>query len=171
MVNPLRMPQDRHVNSSCGAASTTATTQKFKGEVIRLMKTQIRILLGSTLLLMATLASAQTQRVAITIPFSFVAGSQNLPAGDYTMELNRETVAVRAGDRSGELKSTMLAQRVDAATKPDETYAIFKHYGEHYFLAEVWREGAGQLLFPTKLQKELARTAADARVEARLARQ
>ena len=52
------------------------------------MTTRIRTLLGSILLLMATMASAQTVRV--TVPFSFVAGSKNLPAGDYTIELNRE---------------------------------------------------------------------------------
>jgi hypothetical protein len=134
------------------------------------MTTQIRILLGSTLLLMATMASAQTQRVAVTVPFSFVAGSQKLPAGDYTIELNRDTVVVRSGDRSGEIKSTLTALRSDQASKPNESYAIFRHYGEHYFLAEVWREGAGEQLFPGKLERELVRNAGDARVEARLDR-
>jgi hypothetical protein len=134
------------------------------------MKTQIRILLGSTLLLMATMASAQTQRVAVTVPFSFVAGSQNLPAGDYTIELNQNTMVVRSGDRSGEVKSILTALRSDQASKPDESYAIFRHYGEYFFLAEVWREGTGQVLFPGKLQRELVRADKDARIEARLAR-
>ena len=52
------------------------------------MTTRIRTLLGSILLLMATMASAQT--VHFTVPFSFVAGSKNLPAGDYAIELNHE---------------------------------------------------------------------------------
>ena len=134
------------------------------------MKTQIRILLGSTLLLMATMAASQTQRVEVNVPFSFVAGSQKLPAGDYTFELNRDTVVVRSGDRSGEVKSTLTALPSDQASKPDQSYAIFRHYGEYFFLAEVWREGAGQLLFPGTLQREMVRTDRDARVEARLAR-
>jgi hypothetical protein len=42
------------------------------------MTTQIRILLGSILLLMAAMASAQTaQRVTVTVPFPFVAGTHN----------------------------------------------------------------------------------------------
>ena len=52
------------------------------------MTTRITTLLGSILLLMATMASAQT--VHFTVPFSFVAGSKNLPAGNYIFELNRE---------------------------------------------------------------------------------
>jgi len=57
----------------------------------KIMTTRIGTRLGSILLLMAAMASAQTvQRVTVTVPFSFVAGSHNLPAGDYTIELNHE---------------------------------------------------------------------------------
>lgn len=47
------------------------------------MTIRITTLLGSILLLMATMASAQTlQRVTVTVPFSFFAGSRNMPAGE-----------------------------------------------------------------------------------------
>jgi hypothetical protein len=136
------------------------------------MTTRIRTLLGSILLLVAAMASAQTvQRVTVTVPFSFVAGSRNLPAGDYTIELNREkdTMTLRSEDRSGN-NAVMLARNSGGAN-PDKSYAIFRHYGSHYFLAEVWRQGAGQTLIPGKLERELASkhsNAEVARVEARL---
>ena len=134
------------------------------------MTTRIRTLLGSILLLMATMASAQT--VQVTVPFSFVAGSKNLPAGDYTIELNRRQGAMilRSEDRSGK-SVMMLANNSDWTRNPDKTYAIFQRYGAHYFLAEVWREGAGQTLIPGNLERELASKHSkveEARVEARL---
>ena len=72
------------------------------------MTTRITTLLGSILLLMGTMASAQT--VHFTVPFSFVAGNKNLPAGDYTIELNREnhSVIFRSVDPSGN-NAVMLA--------------------------------------------------------------
>jgi hypothetical protein len=134
------------------------------------MTTRITTLLGSILLLMATMASAQT--VHCTVPFSFVAGSTNLPAGDYTIELNRRNGAMilRSEDRSGK-SIVMLANNNDWARSRDKTYAIFQRYGAHYFLAEVWSEGAGQTLIPGNLERELASTHSKvevARVEARL---
>ena len=136
------------------------------------MTTRIGTRLGSILLLMAAMASAQTvQRVKVTVPFSFVAGSHNLPAGDYTIELNHEkgTMILRSEDRSGN-SVLMLANNSERANL-GQSYAIFQRYGSHYFLAEVWRQGAGQTLIPGDLQRELASkrpTVEVARVEVRL---
>jgi hypothetical protein len=116
------------------------------------------------------MASAQT--VHFTVPFSFVAGSNNLPAGDYAIELNRTKGAMflRAEDRSGK-SIMMLANNSDWTRNPDKTYAIFQRYGAHYFLAEVWRQGAGQTLIRGDLERELASKHSKvevAQVEARL---
>ncbi len=134
------------------------------------MTTRIRTLLGSILLMMATMASAQT--IHFTMPFSFVAGNKSLPAGDYTIELNREnhSMIFRSEDPSGN-NAVMLATSSVGTADPDKTYAVFKRYGAHYFLASVWREGVGQTLTPGKLERELAskRSRVEvARVEARL---
>jgi len=137
------------------------------------MTTRIRILLGSILLLMAAMASAQTvQRVTVTVPFSFAAGSHNLPAGDYTIELNRENyrMIIRSEDRSGN-NAVMLASNSGWAPNQDKSYAVFRRYGTHHFLAAVWSQGSGQTLIPGKLEKELASKHSNvevARVEARL---
>jgi len=134
------------------------------------MTTRIRTLFGSILLLMVTMASAQT--VHVTVPFSFAAGNKNLPAGDYTIELNREnhSVIFRSEDPSGN-NAVMLATNSEGGANPDKTYAIFQRYGAHYFLASVWREGVGQTLIPGKLERELASKRSRiemARVEGRL---
>jgi hypothetical protein len=134
------------------------------------MTTRIRTLLGSILLLMATMASAQT--VHFRVPFPFVAGSKNLPAGDYIIELNRVagSMILHPEDRS-EKSVAMLANNSDFARNKDKTYAIFQRYGAQYFLSEVWRQGAGQTLISGKLERELASKhsrAEVATVEARL---
>ena len=140
------------------------------------MTTRIGTRLGSILLLMAAMASAQTvQRVTVTVRFPFVAGSHNLPAGDYTIELNHEkdTMILRSEDRSGN-NVVMLASNSERAANPGQSYAIFQRYGSQYFLAEVWRQGAGQTLNPGKLERELASKHSKvevARVEARLSSQ
>ena len=137
------------------------------------MTTRIRTLLGSILLLIAAMASAQTvQRVTVTVPFSFVAGSHNLPAGNYIFELNREnnTMILLSEDRSGN-NAVLSANNSERAANPNQSCAIFQRYGSHYFLAAVWREGAGQTLIPGALERELASKHSNvevARVEARL---
>jgi hypothetical protein len=139
----------------------------------KVMTTRIRTLLGSILVLMAAMASAQTvQRVTVTVPFSFVAGSHNLPAGDYTIELNyeKDRMVLRSEDGSGN-NTVMLASNRERADDVDKSYAIFQRHGTHYFLAAVWSQGAGQTLTPGKLEQELARKNSKgemARVEARL---
>ena len=121
------------------------------------MTTQIGVLLGSILLLTAAMASAQTRRLSVTVPFSFVAGSKTLPAGNYIFELNREnkTVTFLSEDRSGN-NAMVLATNSEWAPNPDKACAIFQRYGAHYFLAAVWRQGVGQTLTPGKLEREMA---------------
>ena len=140
------------------------------------MTTRIRTLLGSILLLMATMASAQVvQRVTVTVPFSFAAGSHNLPAGDYTIELNYEKGAmILRSEASGSINPVVMLATNSEEAANSRSYAIFQHYGPHYFLAGVWRQGAGQTLTPGKLQRELASkggTGEVARVEVRLSPQ
>jgi hypothetical protein len=55
--------------------------------------------------------------------------------------------------------------------KPGHSQAVFQRYGDRYFLAEVWSEGAGQMLIPGKLERKLGQdriSDRDPRVEAKL---
>ena len=70
------------------------------------MKTNYRKLmaLGLFVLALNVIALAQdfTSKVRVNIPFSFYAGDKELPAGDYTFALNRETsnIAIRGESQS-----------------------------------------------------------------------
>jgi hypothetical protein len=95
-----------------------------------------------------------------------------MPAGDYTVELNleRDTMILRS-EASGSINPVVMLATNNEKAGNSRSYAIFQHYGPHYFLAGVWREGSGQTLSPGKLERELASkggTGEVARVEARL---
>ena len=117
------------------------------------MTRQNGILLASMLLLMAAMASAQTHQVTVSVPFSFVAGHQELPAGDYTIEQNRGQASAIL--RSGKGRGMILSATKSDREFEDKSYVLFRHGGTQYFLAEVWREGAGQVLPPGNLEREL----------------
>jgi len=123
------------------------------------MTTRIRILLGSILLLTATMASAQT--VHFTVPFSFVAGSKNLPAGDYIVGLNtdsgtRGTIVLR---RDGQQPIMLLvAVGKEYFVAPEHSQLVFHRYGTSFFLAELRTEGdsTGRVLASSDREKEMA---------------
>src|SRR5579864_9245522 len=99
------------------------------------MNTRIKTLLGSILLLTAAMASAQTvQKVAVTVPFPFVAGSHNLPAGNYTIELNLErgTMTLQSEDLAGKT-AVMVVRNSEGRAISNRSYAVFQRYGSQYF--------------------------------------
>ena len=112
------------------------------------------ILFASILLLMAAMASAQTHRVTVSVPFSFVAGHQTLPAGEYTIEQDRGqgSAILRSGKGSAIM---LLAAKSDRAFE-EKSYVLFRRNSTHYFLAEIWRQGEGRVLAPGNLERELA---------------
>jgi hypothetical protein len=142
----------------------------------KIMTTPFKFLMGSILLLTAAMASAQTERVAVSVPFMFVVGFHTLPAGEYTIEMSPETdtMAVRSGGSLGEIRSTLTTLRADGVRKPGQSRAVFQRYGNRYFLAEVWSEGTGQMLIPGQLERKLGQdriSDRDPRVEAQLSAQ
>ena len=124
------------------------------------MTTRIRTLLGSILLLMATMASAQT--VHVTVPFSFVAGSKNLPAGNYMVELNTDSgtrgVIVLRGDGQQPIL-LLVANGKGHLAAPEHSQLVFHRYGTSFFLAELRTEGdsTGRALATSDHEKEMAR--------------
>jgi hypothetical protein len=122
------------------------------------MTTRIRTLLGSILLLMATMASAQTVR--FTVPFSFVAGSKNLPAGNYMVELNTNSgimgIIVLRGD--GQRPILLPVNHKEYLGELKHSQLVFHRYGTSFFLTAVRTEGdtTGRALATSDREKEMA---------------
>ncbi|HEY6947135.1 MAG TPA: hypothetical protein VI431_18495 [Candidatus Acidoferrum sp.] len=108
------------------------------------------------LALMAATQTVRAQELRVSVPFTFTAGKTALPAGEYQIQKP-------AGD-----SPALLIQRTDGsaavilisfAASPKEEHVqsrlVFHHYGDHYFLAQVWRADASRgRQFPVTAQEK-----------------
>lgn len=104
------------------------------------MKKQIsRTLLGLfAALVLAAAANAQTSRaLEVQVPFDFVAGQKQLPAGRYTVRrirVDAENALLFKGEGRG-AAAVVLTDR--GGGNPSAASLTFRQHGERYFLAEV----------------------------------
>lgn len=132
------------------------------------MKKQIsRTLLGLfAVLTLAALAQAQTSRgIQVQIPFDFVAGEKQLPAGSYTVRrvrIDSESALVIKAAGKGEAAAVVLTSTGDE--DPSGASLTFRQHGERYFLAAVSIPGAASV-------REVARTGAERAAEREMSEQ
>ncbi|MBC7932467.1 MAG: hypothetical protein H7Z38_18065 [Rubrivivax sp.] len=126
------------------------------------MKKQITgVLLGFAMLfVLAASASAQTaRRIAVNIPFDFVAGRTELPAGKYTVRrvLSNSESALIFESEDGRSKATVNTNSGGDAT--EHAQVVFRQRGELYFLASVSMPGTSSVRVApeSKAEKRLAR--------------
>ena len=102
------------------------------------------LLVFGLLLALAAAASAQTVRhIAVQVPFDFVAGGRQLPAGRYTVRRYIEGVErVLLIQREDGRYATLVSTDVGEGGSPERVQLKFRAYGGHYFLSEVSLPGA-----------------------------
>jgi hypothetical protein len=94
--------------------------------------------------LFTAVASANGQlsrRQVADIPFDFVVGDKEMPAGTYSLEglTGGEVVRIRATkNETSAFRLTSLIVHTKAAEK---SQLVFHRYGNSYFLAETWIAG------------------------------
>jgi|SRR5271167_643353 len=85
----------------------------------------------------ASLAQSSTHVVRADIPFSFYAGDQVLPAGEYTISINLEAHLAIVGQKATG-RSSFLLGSLDDSSRDERTVLIFKlGEGEVYALREL----------------------------------
>ena len=94
----------------------------------------------AAVVLFAVTAFAQNypQKLATaTVPFDFVAGDVQMPAGTYTFrQINPEVIQIQSKDGHNSAKlapSSLKWQKGESGGK-----VVFKRYGKEYFLSEIW---------------------------------
>jgi hypothetical protein len=127
------------------------------------MKKQITCaLLGFAMLfVLVASASAQTaRRIAVQIPFDFVAGRTQLPAGKYTVRrfLSNSESALLFESEDGRSKATVITNS-GGSDAPTSAQVVFRQYGERYFLASVSMPGTASVRVApeSKAEKKIAR--------------
>jgi hypothetical protein len=130
------------------------------------MKTRALVMaamMALTAIATTRVAQAQEQRVAVNIPFDFVVGNMQLPAGEYVVSASAETRGLILISAKASTTSVFVNTYPTTANAPQtESKLVFNRYGDRYFLSQVWREGASQGREITKSarEKEVAQSAA-----------
>ena len=105
---------------------------------------RVTTILAVVVALTAVSAQAQTSRNTqkFTVPFGFNVGGEVLPAGDYTVFVENQTVRVRKDD--GKANAIALSQRTLSARRSD-VKLTFRVYADQVYLSQVWlADGLGR---------------------------
>ena len=105
----------------------------------------IAVSIVSTALLCFTIAvQAQTMApkplLTVDVPFEFVAGGMNLPAGQYDVLHVTSPDWVMLKNSEAHATAVLLVHLSSADVDQSTPRLVFNRYGERYFLSQVWTE-------------------------------
>ena len=110
-------------------------------------------ILALTIAAAATPAHAQTDRVAVYVPFEFVVGQTAMPAGDYMVtRRGSNLVELRATNQDAVAVATTAPLDVDRAG--ERRSLTFNRYGEKYFLASITSGDGRMQLRPSRSSEQ-----------------
>jgi hypothetical protein len=125
------------------------------------MKRQLLTLIAALALLMvAGSAFGQTINLRTTVPFDFVVPGKTLPAGEYAIRYDAAGTILSVQSIDTGYTTLIKVDNGIANLQPTaKPRLVFRHYGEVYFLRQVWQGGPqdGYELSKTKHEAELAR--------------
>ena len=104
----------------------------------------------------APLFAQTTQTMKAQIPFAFAVGNRTFPAGEYTVGPAGAVLQIRSTD--GKKSIYALHRSVQRPVTESQWRLVFNHYGDTYFLSELWGPGdnTGQQLVMSPRERELA---------------
>ena len=84
--------------------------------------------------------SRNRQQLRVDIPFAFSVGNKSLPAGEYRIQVvnpSSDKSVLQIASLDG--RTTMMVRTVDIeGSSTSRAKLTFRHYGDQYFLAQVW---------------------------------
>lgn len=122
--------------------------------------TALALIITGIILGAAPLVSAQTAaRLYVNVPFDFVAGHRQLPAGRYTVRRirNDSETALLILSEDGRKAATVITSAAGVAAR--QAKLTFRQYGDRHFLAGIWVPGTagGRELPRSKQERNLRR--------------
>jgi hypothetical protein len=98
-------------------------------------------------------ATAQGTGVAeANIPFAFQAANQTLPAGTYRIDRESSHLILLQGP--GKASGMAIVYETIASHTPHQGKLVFDHYGNKYFLHQIWTAGDSEGLECPKSRAE-----------------
>jgi hypothetical protein len=114
------------------------------------------VILAALSLVSTSLMGQSKSTAMVNIPFTFVAGEKQYPAGEYSVQTSAMPNAVWL--RSGDTGSNQVLLSHPAAARQDqgESWLRFHKYGDRYFLSQIVIAGAatGQELPASRAERE-----------------
>lgn len=108
----------------------------------------------ATLLALTAVAGGKTSPgyVVVDVPFAFSVAGTNLPAGHYIVAQQIDMIKIFNHHKQAGYVPTHATLRTKAAGSK----LVFLHWGDTYFLSEVWVTGnkSGKQLFPSRAERE-----------------
>src|SRR5262245_53640532 len=98
-----------------------------------------QVLTALTLLAVAMVPATQAQSMMLkaSIPFDFVVGEKQLPAGEYHVKSISQNVAlIQSIDARS--SATSITSAASAGKISDVGKLVFNQYGDQYFLSKIW---------------------------------
>src|SRR5215467_13430936 len=109
-------------------------------------KKKFSVIAGFSLLLVMTAATALAQNAAqatkIEIPFAFFVGNNQLPAGQYVITRNGNTMLIANTSGKGSV-ATLPTRTIRDNQRLSIGRLVFNRYYNQYFLSEIWMPGEG----------------------------
>jgi hypothetical protein len=122
----------------------------------------IRLLVCALLIGLAAASAHAQSAMKVNVPFDFTVGDKTLQAGQYSVEqalpqANPNALRIRKIESNGQTLSLGIGMESPANVKPARL--VFRKYGNHYFLAQVWLSAgnSGTEIRKGSLERELAR--------------
>jgi hypothetical protein len=126
----------------------------------QMIKTLSMLMLLAVVALAANAVSAQTsRRVVASVPFSFVVGDKELPAGSYWIQ----PTSIGSGIlRIAGTENSKSIVRLTSSVRRSDTgrgKLVFHRYQDQYFLSQIWSSGEsdGRQLMKSNREKTMQR--------------
>lgn len=104
------------------------------------IRTLATLLMLAGLICAAMSAYAQNLETVVLraqVPFEFVVGGVQLPAGEYNFkQLTQHIILIQSPDRV--VTMTRISRAVESVTAKPSGRVVFNRYGQRYFLAQIW---------------------------------
>ena len=130
----------------------------MKKEVVKGI-TMLTMIVAIALAMAVVSANAQSSRMVISnVPFEFVVGEKILPAGEYRIS-NTGGNALTIQTRDTGVLATRLTNDIQPRKDKRNARLIFRRYGQHYFLVEVWSgaDSMGWQLLKSRQERAIER--------------
>ena len=90
----------------------------------------------------AVTTKAQSTRLRASVPFDFIVGDKTLPAGKISVSNITSDMGTLAISNVEKRQTAMrIAHNVSSSNSKGECKLVFRKYGNHYYLGQVWRPG------------------------------